>query len=82
MDTKHWSIKQHLDYWLQLHSLDNIASVGATRGSRCAELWLLNESMTNKEFVTKYGTLETEYFIGYLTCDTYPYKLIVSFKRK
>lgn len=79
---RHWSIKEHLQHWLDINNLKDIATVGATPGSKCAELWLLNDAMTNKEFIAKYIKLETKYFIGYLSADDYPTIIHVSFKRK
>lgn len=81
MNTRHWSIEQHLQHWLDINKLNKIATVGAVPGSKCAELWLLN-NMTNTEFMLKYQTLETDYFIGYLTSDEFPSIIHVSFKRK
>ncbi len=82
MDTKFWSIKNHIQHWVDINKLKNLSVVGADPGSRMVSIWLLNGSMTSSQFMKKYPIIETKYFKGYLTKDTHPNLIHVSFQRK
>ena len=82
LNIRHWSIKQHVEHWIELNDLSKLAVVGASPGSKIVTIYLLHETMTGKEFREKYVQLETKYFIGYITTDDYPYKVWINFKRK
>lgn len=82
LETKFWSIKQHIQYFIDKNKLENICSIGASVGSRCGELCILDK-MTSTEFMKKYPIIETEFMKGFLTKSHYSENFItVSFKRK
>lgn len=77
-----WNIKQHIQYFIYKKNLDNIVSIGATRGSGCAEICFLGD-LNYFNFKKKFHIIETEYMKGYLTKSSYSDNFAtVSFVRK
>ncbi len=80
--TSFWSIKDHIQHWVDQNELTKVAVVGATPGSKTAEIVLLGD-MDHDDFIKKYPMLETEYMKGYPTrCRYSKSRLTISFRRK
>lgn len=65
-EVRFWSLKRHIQYWIDKNGLKYVVAIGATRGSRVAELCLIGNEDSD-EFVEKHKMIETEYMHGWFT---------------
>lgn len=79
---RNWSIKQHINYFIDKNNLKNIVGISAKKGSRCAEICFLGD-WNYFNFKEKFDIIETEYMKGYLTKSQFSDNFAtVSFVRK
>jgi len=77
MGTNFWSLKQHVQAWLESKGITNCSVVGLGKGHHGVEMFIHGE--TSAEFIEKYGrSFETEHYKGCLTPYKDPYKVYIS----
>jgi len=76
-----WSLKQHVQSWLDENNIINVKPFGLGKGCRGVELYFF-EDQTSSEFIKKYPMLETNFYKGYFTPDRFGKVYISMVKKK
>jgi hypothetical protein len=79
-----YSLKQHVEGWLQNKGIENCRVKGLGKGCHGVEIWILNGDINNaNDFITKYGNmLETKFYMGWFSTTHNGYAVYVSMKNK
>jgi hypothetical protein len=76
------SLKQEVEYWIDINNIEYISVENATPGSKNVKIQILNKTITSEEFINKYKMIETKSIKGYFTKDNYSdFVIHVSVKR-
>lgn len=63
-----WSLKNHLEYWLEEEGITNCIVSGATPGSKCVQLVVFDGKARALELYKKYNALaETKHIKGWMS---------------
>ena len=65
-----WSLKQHVQAWLDSKGITNCSVVGLGKGHHGVEMWIHNQ--TYDEFIIEHGrSIITKHYKGYLSKSRY-----------